>query len=74
MHAHIVNTRTGERTRYTVVWPEDTCTRCLEPLPDDQDNDIGWMCDDCTELAILAQWDSMSNDAQDHAVMRGYGY
>ena len=72
-HAYVINTRTGTRTPYRVVWSAhlDTCTRCDQPMPDDrQDDDI---CDDCLEIAAIDDWLNRSHEAQDRAVLRGMG-
>ncbi len=71
--AYIVDGRTGTRTRYEVVWTEmdddiKTCVDCHDPLPDEPDNELQWLCPECQSQS---DWDSMSNEAQDRAVTRG---
>ena len=77
MTPRIVNLTTGQITTLQVVWHEeepDTCLHCNEPLRDIDEDDI--LCDNCIERlanAMIDDWLNRSHEAQDRAVLRGWG-
>lgn len=52
----------------------DSCLHCNEPLRDIDEDDI--LCDNCIERlanAMIDDWLNRSHEAQDRAVLRGWG-
>ena len=76
MSARIINLHTGLVTEMGIAWHEDfepeTCRYCNTHIPNDAD-DGDWTCDDCTERMAMNDWLDRSAEAQDRAVLQGYG-